>query len=220
MARRGGDRRTPSTAQVPEDPKRRRPRQERARVTVASIVEAAELLLVEVGYAAASTNAIARRAGVSIGSLYQYFADKEAVFQAVLDRHHGAMRPIEERAVGALIEGDDLRAVLERALEESLAERARNPELMVALVRELEPVAARWPRNRAGSAHDTTDALASTISRRVGIDEEEARLRGWLAAVVMDAVGRRLVHGPLEDRGRNRVGELVTEMIASMVESP
>jgi AcrR family transcriptional regulator len=62
---------------------RRIPRQARAAETVAAIVEAAAQILEGGGLAAFTTNAVAERAGVSIGTLYQYFGDKNAVLLAL-----------------------------------------------------------------------------------------------------------------------------------------
>lgn len=57
---------------------RKKPRQARARVTCAAIVEAAARILSEEGAARLTTNRIAERAGVSVGSLYQYFPNRHA----------------------------------------------------------------------------------------------------------------------------------------------
>ena len=59
--------------------KRRIPRQARATETAAAILEGAAQILEAGGLAAFTTNAVAERAGVSIGTLYQYFADKNAI---------------------------------------------------------------------------------------------------------------------------------------------
>jgi AcrR family transcriptional regulator len=61
--------------------------QERSRLTVDALLEATARVLVKDGYDRASTNKIAAVAGVSIGSLYQYFPSKEALVAAVIDRH-------------------------------------------------------------------------------------------------------------------------------------
>jgi len=66
--------------------KRRIPRQGRAEETVAAILEASAQLLEAGGLAAFTTNAVAERAGVSIGTLYQYFADKQALLRALAER--------------------------------------------------------------------------------------------------------------------------------------
>jgi AcrR family transcriptional regulator len=62
--------------------------QERSRLTVNAILEAAARILVREGFDKASTNHIAEVAGVSVGSLYQYFPGKEAIVAALIDRHN------------------------------------------------------------------------------------------------------------------------------------
>jgi AcrR family transcriptional regulator len=61
--------------------------QERSRATVDALVEATARILVREGFDKASTNRIAEVAGVSVGSLYQYFPSKEALVAAVIERH-------------------------------------------------------------------------------------------------------------------------------------
>jgi AcrR family transcriptional regulator len=68
------------------DNKRRIPRQMRAEETVAAILEGAAQILEAGGLASFTTNAVAARAGVSIGTLYQYFADKQAILRAIGER--------------------------------------------------------------------------------------------------------------------------------------
>ena len=68
----------------PKDaPVRRVPAQERSRARVERILDAAARVFAEVGYEAATTEAIAARAGTSIGSLYQFFPNKQALFVAI-----------------------------------------------------------------------------------------------------------------------------------------
>ncbi|MDT0438222.1 MULTISPECIES: TetR/AcrR family transcriptional regulator [Streptomyces] len=66
---------------------RRRPRQARAELTRERILAAAAHVFVEQGYAAGTTNRIAEQARVSIGSLYQYFPNKDAILAELLVRH-------------------------------------------------------------------------------------------------------------------------------------
>jgi AcrR family transcriptional regulator len=67
---------------------RKRASQERSRATVDALIEATAQLLVREGFDKASTNRIAEEAGVSVGSLYQYYPSKEALVAAVIDRHN------------------------------------------------------------------------------------------------------------------------------------
>jgi AcrR family transcriptional regulator len=62
--------------------------QKRSRLTVNTILEATARILVREGFDKASTNRIAEVAGVSVGSLYQYFPSKEAIVVALIDRHN------------------------------------------------------------------------------------------------------------------------------------
>ena len=90
---------------------RKRPRQRRSKATVDAILEATARVLVEEGIDRASTNRIAEVAGVSIGSLYQYFPSKEALVMSLLEQHC-------ERMLGLLLRSsvDLADAPLEKAV--------------------------------------------------------------------------------------------------------
>ena len=62
--------------------------QRRSRATVDALLEATARILIKEGYDKASTNHVAEVAGVSVGSLYQYFPSKEALVAALIDRHN------------------------------------------------------------------------------------------------------------------------------------
>jgi AcrR family transcriptional regulator len=66
---------------------RRQPSQQRSKARVEAILDAAALVFDEIGYEAATTHTIANRAGTAIGSLYQFFPDKAAIFHAMELRH-------------------------------------------------------------------------------------------------------------------------------------
>jgi AcrR family transcriptional regulator len=66
---------------------RKPPVQKRSKATVDDLLSAAAQVFEAHGYAAGTTNRIAERAGVSIGTLYQYFPSKEAIAVALLERH-------------------------------------------------------------------------------------------------------------------------------------
>jgi len=82
---------------------RKAARQARARDTVLGILQASAELVVRHGVERLTTNHIAERAGVSVGSLYQYFPSKEAIIQALIE--HEISRAVD--AIVACIEGTD-----------------------------------------------------------------------------------------------------------------
>jgi AcrR family transcriptional regulator len=73
--------------------------QERSRSTVDALLEATARILMKEGYGRASTNRIAELAGVSIGSLYQYFPSKEALVAAVIDHHAQEVSAVTRNAL-------------------------------------------------------------------------------------------------------------------------
>ena len=134
---------------------RRRPSQLRSRATVEAVVEAAAQVFERHGYAAGTTNRIAERAGVSIGSVYQYFADKDALLRAVAERHLADAGRLVAAELAALDEDAEpttaiagvLRAVIalhrdRPRLHRILFEEAPLPAALRAGVRDLEAAAA------------------------------------------------------------------------------
>src|SRR5215470_12874759 len=86
-------------ARKPHTSPRKQASQERSRSTVDALVGATARILLKEGYDQASTNRIAEVAGVSIGSLYQYFPSKEALVAAVIDRHTQEISAVTRKAL-------------------------------------------------------------------------------------------------------------------------
>jgi AcrR family transcriptional regulator len=124
---------------------RKTPRQARSLATVEVILDAAALLLVDEGYEQATTNRIAERAGVSIGSLYQYFPNRESVVAAVGHRLRGGIAKPLWQAMSEKHERD-LRSQIALALHTSIAGHARAlPLFRILLEVTSRPLAMRWP---------------------------------------------------------------------------
>jgi len=70
---------------------RKTPGQQRSAATVAAIIEAAARILETEGFDGYNTNAVAERAGVSIGSLYQYFPNRDSITRALIERETAAL---------------------------------------------------------------------------------------------------------------------------------
>ena len=120
---------------------RKKASQERSRATVVALIEATARILVREGFEKASTNRIAQEAGVSIGSLYQYYPSKEALVAAVIDRHNQqrmqmvrdalaevAALPVEKavrKLVAMAIEAHRIDPKLHRVLSEQIPRTGR-----------------------------------------------------------------------------------------------
>src|SRR5690348_11216780 len=79
---------------------RRAPAQERGQQRVERILDAAAQEFARVGYESATTNAIARRAKTSVGSLYQFFVNKEAILEGLTERYRRQLREFHDRVLG------------------------------------------------------------------------------------------------------------------------
>lgn len=170
---------------------RKAPRQARAKDTVDRIVTAGRQVLVDEGYDAFSTNRVARVAAVSPGSLYQYFGDKGAILDVVLDRYWDR---VSERVAASLADrifetGPDM---IRSAADALLAALEDDRELLRVLVEEL-PVA----RNRVRRAE-----LERRVRELVGLylaarpDETERpdpALTAWCIVVAIEGLALRWV---------------------------
>ena len=87
---------TPESLKTDNRPSRA-PVQKRGQQRVDAILDAAEAVFGEMGVEAATTNAIAERAGASVGSLYHFFANKDAILHALAERYAESMKSVLQR---------------------------------------------------------------------------------------------------------------------------
>ncbi len=158
-----------------KSPVRRRPQQRRARQTVEAILDAVVRILKRGGIDAVTTNHIAEVAGVSIGSIYQYFPDKRAIFIALHERHVEEVdrmveRKLVEHAASSL---DDLVRALVEAMVEAHAE---DPELNELLLTEVP--------HRADGTQDFSVRLHGAFRLAISSRAHELEKRGDLDKVV------------------------------------
>jgi AcrR family transcriptional regulator len=121
----------PQRAQLILEP-RKSPVQARSAVTVAAILEATIQVLLSVGKERLTTTRVAIRAGVSVGTLYQYFPNKRALLQAVLKRHlHEVTNAIER--VSSEQKGKTLEQMATALINAFLNAKMHNAKTSVAL---------------------------------------------------------------------------------------
>lgn len=115
--------------------RRRKPTQARARDTIATILRATAQVLIADGYDKASTNRIAKAAGVSVGSLYQYFPNKQAVVAALADAHVSATISVVERSLLANV-GAPLERAIPLVIAALIESQQIDPELHRVMVKQ------------------------------------------------------------------------------------
>jgi AcrR family transcriptional regulator len=195
---------------------RKAPKQERARVTVDAILDATAHILVKRGYAGATTNRIAERAGVSIGSLYQYFPSKEAILAALLDRHIRETYAVIEAGLpawSALPLRDAVRAIVAAMIEMHAAQPALHRVLT-----EQVPRAGRIERVTAVERRFGAHALAFLETHRDEIRPRDLELAAFVLVQTVESLTHEAaVHQPerlASDAFANEVGELVYRYLA------
>jgi AcrR family transcriptional regulator len=147
---------------------RKKPAQSRAAMTVEAILEGAAHVLEHRGFEGYTTNEIAARAGVSIGSLYQYFPNKDAVTIALIERETEGM---VDEVLAALALSPPSRA-LQEAIRVSVGNQARRPQLARLLDFEELRLASLMPASRAGTV--IREALVAFFRDRYGLSVPES----------------------------------------------
>ncbi|MCC6849220.1 MAG: TetR/AcrR family transcriptional regulator [Deltaproteobacteria bacterium] len=142
---------------------RKRPRQARSQRTVDAIVKAAAQVFSRRGYAGTTTNHIAERAGVSIGSLYEYFPSKDALLAAIMEAHIAEAEAVLTRAAAEVAgRARDLGGTIRHLVRAMIALHARDRELHRVLFEE------------------------APLSRRLrqALREVEERIVGWVVGLL------------------------------------
>jgi AcrR family transcriptional regulator len=169
---------------------RKQPKQQRAAETRQRILDAAAHVFTEHGYVAGTTNRIAERAEISIGSLYQYFPNKDAILRALMDAHLDAgARLLGERLSAGLPQGlEDLLRVFVRA---TIDNHRDNPRLHRVLFEE----APRAPEFLA-RLHEVEELAVDAAVRLLEQHPEvraDARLNAHIVVTTVDSLVHRLV---------------------------
>jgi len=135
---------------------RKQPKQERATATVDAILQAAAYILIRDGWEALNTNKVAKRAGVNIASLYQYFPNKQAIVVELQRRHIARVRQTQPRRIQCLRNQPDLRSVLRLVIQHVVTEHSEQPALHRVFAEEL-------PRSTRCALQLTQDASDQNV---------------------------------------------------------
>jgi AcrR family transcriptional regulator len=179
------------------DPTPRAPASDRAAGLVDAIVDAAALVLSRGGVAKLTTNRVAEAAGVSIGSLYQYFPNKEAIVSALFDRYLKRMGDMVRDAMEHGTSADDIaHGAARRLLETSPVDRA--------------VIAQMWELRTAANAHARVEAQTDELAERGAaalvrlglLPPSEAQLFAFAMIHAADGIANALSRHPEVDAAR------------------
>jgi AcrR family transcriptional regulator len=171
---------------------RKEPSQERSSFTFEAILDAASQMVISEGAEALQMSILAKRAGVSAGSLYQYFPDKTSILMALGDRSCARFLQDARRAV-ELARHEPLEAFLERLSATVIELACRDHALHLALRAALEPAGT------AGELEDLSEPTANFFARaltgKIDLAAEKllalSRLMVWAADGLVEGVLRR-----------------------------
>lgn len=165
---------------------RKSPRQQRSQQTVDIILQATARVLAEHGYAGTNTNRIAETAGVSVGSLYQYFPNKNALIAALHDRHDQQMLAL----IDEVLDGNPAATLRERVaaiVAASLRAHLLEPALHRVLEREF-PLFDQ-PRDHSRADQDIHRRMRHLLElHREEIAQQDRELATYVVLRIMESL--------------------------------
>jgi AcrR family transcriptional regulator len=154
---------------------------------VKAVLEAGARILEQRGLEGYTTNAIAERAGVSIGSFYQYFPNKDAVTVALIEQEAAALLA----DIAATDSAEDYEAGLDQLIRSAVAHQMRRPKL----ARMLDFEESRLPiRSRTGRVAGVLHAALVRVLKR-----PDARIMGNVKIAALDVFA--IVKGMVDAAG-------------------
>jgi AcrR family transcriptional regulator len=168
---------------------RKLPSQSRSALTVDAILEGAAHILERQGLEGYTTNAIAQRSGVSIGSLYQYFPAKDAITAALIERESATIA----QEVAAALQIRDFKTALRAMVDSAVRQQLKRPELARLLDFEQTRLSAILSASCDAIAvrQMLVDFLRQHKGPEIGNPEAAAADMMSLISALTDAAGRR-----------------------------
>lgn len=194
--------------------------QDRSRATVDALIEATARILVREGFDKASTNRIAEVAGVSVGSLYQYFPCKESLVAAVAERHQQQiMRTV--RGEFAVLSTWPLRKAVRRLVVIAVESHRVDPKLHRALAEQIPRVGKL--ENLDSSSRENTALFAAYLeSHRGELRVADLGLASFVCVTAIEALAHNAVlHHPemLPDAAMERLVDECARLVTGYLKA-
>ena len=196
---------------------RKKPSQQRSRQTVDTLVDATAKTIAERGLADTTTNHIAKRAGVSVGSLYQYFDGKDALVNALLDRISTELARLVDRELTRLMDADPRTAT--RGLLTAVF------DFMEQSDRSYLELMRNWQQLRTGKSFAALERHMLEACRQYLLRHHEELRLGNLPAALFVVISGTLytvmhyLNQPRPFLKRDEVIDALSDMIAAYVQS-
>ncbi len=195
---------------------RKQPRQARAQATVETILRATAHILRTKGWDGCNTNAVAKRAGVSIGSLYQYFPSKDALLAALAERHAEEGLKVLLDAVTAsrsLSEPLSIRETVQHYIAALISLHAHDPELHRVLVEQVPRLKGGQAVIRRSSTHAASLVRAWLETHREHLREVDLDVATYMLVTSVEA----LAHLQVLERPKQLTREVLVKELAEFV---
>lgn len=168
---------------------RKQPRQSRSRETVSTILAATSRVLVKRGFDGLTTNAVAAAAGVSIGSLYQYFPNKEALVAGLIDDHIERLNGdiVAELSRVALL---PIAQAARRVIELRIRAHSIDPELHRVLIEQV-PRIGKLAKLRQFDEITNRVVAALLEARKAELAIESVELAAFMLVASIEAIIQR-----------------------------
>ncbi|MGH7440591.1 MAG: TetR/AcrR family transcriptional regulator [Polyangiaceae bacterium] len=206
-------------AKRPRTAPRKKPKQERSQATVDAILQATARVLCATGYDRASTNRIALAAGVSVGSLYQYFPSKEALVAALVERHVDEMTSLVKTKLAEVFDAP-LASAVETIIGAMFAAHAVDPRLHQVLIEQV-PRVGRLEKLR-GVEGEVQALVAAFLAARPELCRAPVETMAFVLVHAVEAVTHAAVVGGVDTEHARVAARELTKMVLRYlrVESP
>ena len=198
---------------------RHQPKQSRSVETWNSILEAAAILLADKGYEQTTTHQIASQAGVSVGALYRYFSDKQAILEELYKQEILGLRNrlLEEFSLADLV-GQDVRQLVRKTMALAFRIYSERPGLRRVLGEQSRklPVLAELRRNQEAEVHRAVQQILSTAP---GVRLPDPEISAYVVSLFIESlIDDHVLHGRGGARFEDgRVIEAATDFIMRYV---
>jgi len=198
---------------------RKQPRQTRSRDTVQAILQAAAQVFSKLGYAATTTNHIAARAGVSIGSLYEYFPSKDALLVALLDEHVAEGEAILNAVWTDLDTCRDMHDVVRRFARAMFELHARDRSLHRLLFEEA-PLPNRTRRRVVAIEQDIAARVEAYLRAHPSWSRRDPALAAAVIVQCVEGLTHKLIVHDADDASSDVYVEEIVALVTAYLATP